>query len=635
MTNKPLLLGYGAWRSSITSDAVAADTVTLSQLRVSGFDAYWVESRPWEAGRSVLVAQPFGGQPVDVTPPTFDVRTRVHEYGGLSYVVCQDEICFSHFPDQQLYSCARRGGSPQRLTSFSGLRFADAAHDNRRQAIFAVCEDHTASNGEPANYLGRIDLRTRGRCERIVDGGDFYASPRLSPDGETLAWLTWNHPLMPWDGAELWVGAVSKSGGIASRRRIAGGSGESVYQPEWSPDGVLHFVSDPKGWWNIYRWNGSSAECVSHSKTEFGRPLWNLGTCTYGFTRNGTIICCFCDRGVWKLGRIDPNTNIREIRIPYTAIFDLQVRHEHALLIAGAPTQPTCVLEVDIESGSYSVLKAASSVVVPEKHTSLPEPIEFPATEGRTAHALFYPPKNDDHVPFPDELPPLLVSIHGGPTSAHTSARNLHTQFFTSRGFAVLELNHSGSSGYGREYRERLRGQWGILEVEEATLAVAHLASRSKADPSRVAIRGGSAGGFTALSAVTFAKTFRAAISLYGVSDLERLVLETHKFESRYLFSLIADYPKHKALYYRRSPLYFAKNIEAPVMFFQGEDDRVVPRSQTESMAQAMLDGSKLFGLLLFAGEQHGFRRSRTLRRVVEAELQFLSVILTKTGLRE
>ncbi len=630
------VLGYGAWRSPITSKRIVEQVVTLSQLKLVAGTLYWVEARPSEAGRNVVVAKPPSASPADVISDPFSARTRVHEYGGGAYIPTAAGVYFSHLQSQQLYIQASNGSTPVPLTSTPGLRFADGVFDDARSSLISVCEDHT---GDPAvearNYLVRIATQN-GVVTTLTSGADFYAVPRLSPDGNSLAWLQWNHPDMPWDAAELWLAEVAADGSLQNARHIAGGGGQAAYQPQWSPGGILHFVVDPAGWWNIFRWTGSAIEAMTDLEAEFGRPLWAMGQSTFAFANENELLCSYVQRGFWNLARIDTRSKVlSNIPIPYSVIFDLQADSQRVALIAGAPASPTSVIELDLATSAVTVHRSSSQISLDPKYVSQPQALEFPTTDNKTAFALYYPPKNDDFNGNPGELPPLIVTIHGGPTSATTAALSLSVQFWTSRGFAVVDVNYGGSTGYGREYRERLREKWGVVDLDDACNAALHLAAQGLVDGNRLAIVGGSAGGYTALCALTFKPdVFKAGVSLYGISDLEALLRDTHKFESRYPFSLIGPYPAAAQRYHDRSPVHFPDDIQSPVLFLQGEDDMVVPPNQTELMANAMLASGKQFGLIMFAGEQHGFRNAENIQRALDAQLDFLSVVLTKSGLR-
>lgn len=631
--SKRRLLGYGSWRSPITSDLIVAETVGLGQLRTRGEDIFWIESRPSEGGRNVVVRCDGNGTIRDVNAAPFNARTRVYEYGGGACVVAPDRIFLTAFQDQQLYT-ALADVPPQPLTRADRRRFADGVYDAGRARIICVCEDHAAGAAEPRHTLVGVDSGS-GAVTTLVEGADFYASPRLSPDGRRLAWIAWQHPDMPWDASTLWVADLDADGTPANPRPIAGGAAESIFQPEWSPDGTLYFVSDRSGWWNLWRWTGQSAESVHEAEAEFGRPQWNLGSSTYAFVDARTVVCAFAEQGFWRTGRLDVGTGrLDRFDLPYSAIGDVRATPTRAVLIASAPGLPNAIVAIDLKTGAPTVIRSSSAQAPDPRYVSLPEPVAFPTTAGRTAHALFYPPRNDDYEPPEGELPPVIVKVHGGPTASASPALNLTTQFWTSRGYAVLDVNYGGSSGYGRTYRDRLREGWGIVDLDDCANAALHMARTGRVDGERMAISGGSAGGYTVLCALAFRDgVFQAGTSYYGISDLNALLRDTHKFESRYTHWLVGP-PDDSERYRDRSPLHFADRINAPVLFLQGEEDRVVPPNQTEMMAQALLDRGKTIGLVMFAGEQHGFRKADSIRKALEAELGFYALMLTRTGLR-
>ena len=627
------LLGYGSWRSPITSDLIVAETVGLGQLKTRGEELFWVESRPSEGGRNVVVRRGIDGAIRDVNVAPFNARTRVYEYGGGAYVVAPGQVFLTGFQDQGLH-IAIEGSAPQPLTRAERRRFADGIFDPTLGRIICVCEDHTTDATEPRHTLVSVHAQS-GDMTPLVEGADFYASPKLSPDRRQLAWIAWSHPDMPWDASALWVADLESNGSLTNARKLAGGDAESIFQPEWSPDGALYFISDRSGWWNLWRWTGEFVEPVLQVEAEFGRPQWALGLSTYGFVDTKTLVCAFVEKGFWRMGRLDVGSGrLDRFDLPYSAIADLRTTPTRAVLIASAPGLPNAVVTVDLETGTPTVVRSSSTHPPDPKYISMPEPVEFPTTAGRTAHALFYPPKNDDYSPPQGELPPVIVKVHGGPTAASSPALNLNTQFWTSRGFAVLDVNYGGSSGYGRAYRDRLKHSWGIVDLDDCANAALHMARTGRVDRQRMAISGGSAGGYTVMCALAFRDgVFQAGTSYYGISDLKALLRDTHKFESRYTHWLIGP-PQDDRRYHDRSPLHFADRIGAPVLFLQGEEDRVVPPNQTEMMAQALLDRGRTFGLIMFAGEQHGFRKADTIRRALDAELSFYALLLTGTGLR-
>jgi dipeptidyl aminopeptidase/acylaminoacyl peptidase len=478
-----------------------------------------------------------------------------------------------------------------------------------------------------------VSLELAGGNDRggrvLVSGNDFYSSPRLSPDKSQLAWLTWNHPNMPWDGCELWVAEVAADGSLSAARKIAGDREESIFQPEWSPDGILHFVSDRTGWWNLYRWRDERMESLCEMAAEFGEPQWVFGMSGYTFVSDNRIACVYHERDGWRLATIDSRTHrLETIPTPYTDLYGLRASGSRLVFHAGSPTEPPAIVELDLTTRATSVLKRSAHLAIDPGYLASPQAIEFPTTHGQTAHAFFYPPRNRDFTAPPGERPPLLVMSHGGPTSAAGGTLDLEIQYWTSRGLAVLDVNYGGSTGYGRAYRERLNGQWGVVDVDDCVNGARYLVALGQADGKRLAIRGGSAGGYTTLCALTFRDTFRAGASHYGISDLETMAKETHKFESRYLDRLVGPYPERRDLYRERSPIHFADRLLSPVIFFQGLEDKVVLPDQAEVMVEALRKRGVPVAYLPFEGEQHGFRRAENIKRAFDAELYFYSRIL-------
>ncbi|HEX8684425.1 MAG TPA: S9 family peptidase [Ardenticatenaceae bacterium] len=617
---------YGSWKSPVTSDLIVAGSISLSGVMLDGEDVYWIETRPTEGGRNVVVQWTPEGRVVERTPLPFNARTRVHEYGGGSYAVRDGTLYFSNFADQGLYR-QEPGAEPERLTSASGFRFADAIVDRLHGRLLCVREDHT-SGQEAVNTLASVDLEGDEAGEVLVSGNDFYAAPRLSPERSRAAWLTWNHPNMPWDGTELWVAEVATDGTLHNAERVAGGVDESIFQPEWSPDGVLHFVSDRTGWWNLYRWREGEVEPLYEMEAEFGLPQWVFGLSAYDFAAANDIVCIYTRNGVDHLARLDTAAGTLEvIEVPYTTMRGIRVSAGKAVFLAGSPTTHWCVVRLDLTTGEQEVLRRASDLEIDEGYLSNPRAIEFPTEEGLTAHGFFYPPQNRDYAAPEGERPPLLVISHGGPTSATVSVLSLAIQFWTSRGFGVLDVNYGGSTGYGRAYRQRLNGQWGVVDVDDCVNGARYLTREGAVDGERLAIRGGSAGGYTTLCALTFRDFFHAGASHFGVSDAEALAEETHKFESRYLDQLIGPYPARRDLYYERSPINFTERLNRPTIFFQGLDDPVVPPNQAERMVEALREKGVPVAYVAFEGEQHGFRRAENIKRALDGELYFYSRI--------
>lgn len=617
---------YGSWKSPITTDLIVADIIAFGDIAVDGSDVYWNELRPQEGGRNVIVRRTSDGSTADVTPPEFNARTRVHEYGGGAMAVSGGIVYFSNFADQRLYR-QEPGFEPQALTPEENLRYTDGVIDSQRGLMYCVREDHTEAAREAVNTLVALHLKAGGPGLVVASGNDFYSSPRLSPDASHLAWLTWNHPNMPWDGTELWVGALKEDGSLVDAGRVAGGARESVFQPEWSPDGLLHFISDRTGWWNLYRWLDGEVEALHAKEAEFGRPQWVFGMATYGFESAHSIICAYTGKDGWRVGRLDTQAGTLEpFNIPYSEIQSvLRVADGAAIFAAGSPIEPWSMVRLDLKSGRMELLRRSTSMGVDTGYLSAPRAIEFPTEGGLTAHAFFYPPRNRDYGAPERERPPLIVISHGGPTSASPSTLLLSIQYWTSRGFGVLDVNYGGSTGYGREYRERLNGQWGIVDVNDCVNGATYLVRQGEADRERLAIRGGSAGGYTTLSALTFRDTFKAGASYFGVSDLEALAKDTHKFESRYLDSMVGPYPKMRDIYEERSPIHFTDKLSCPVILFQGLEDEVVPPSQAELIVEDLRAKGVPVAYVAFEGEQHGFRKAENIKRALDAELYFYS----------
>jgi len=605
----------GTWTSPITASVVAAGATPLASLVLDGADLYWLEGRASEAGRSTLV-----GSRGELTPTPFNVRSKVHEYGGGAYAVAGGVAWFSNHADSRLYR-VEPGAAPQPVTAQgNGRRYADFVVDAGRQRLVSVREDHSAGGHYPVNTIAAIGFD--GLETVLVDGNDFYAAPRLSPDGRQLAWLCWDHPRMPWEGTELWLADVLEDGSLANGRLVAGGPQESVCQPEWSPANVLHFVSDRSGWWNLYRYAHGVVEPLCPREAEFGAPHWTFGGSLYGFRSDNEIVCAYVEGGVSKLASLHGGV-LTEVPTPYEEIRELRVNTHTVALLGGAPTIALELASIDLDGGQHAVL-ARSIVQLPDTtYLSVPRAISYPSADGRSAHAFYYPPTNADFAARDGELSPLIVIGHGGPTGMAASTLKLSTQFWTSRGFAVLDVNYGGSTGFGRAYRDLLKGQWGVVDVEDCVAGARHLAEQGLADPERLLARGSSAGGLTTLCALAFHDVFKAGACYYGVSDLAGLDADSHKFESHYNQYLIAPPERAEQVYRERSPIHHTDKLTRPMIFFQGLDDMVVPPRQSETMVEALRARRVPVAYITLEGEGHGFRKAESVVKTLEAELVF------------
>jgi len=615
---------YGTWPSPITADLIVAGSIGLGGVAWDDGCIYWTEGRASEGGRTVLVRRGDGAN-ADITPKDFNARSRVHEYGGGAVLVADGVAYFVNFTDQRIYR-QRNGALPEPLTPEGPWRYADMIFDAARDRLICVREDH-GKQGEPENTIVAIPLagpqlaKTPG--DVLVQGRDFVATPRLNPDGSQLAWLAWDHPNMPWDGTDLMLAHIDGTG-LANPRRVAGGPEESIFQPQWSPQGVLHFVSDRSGWWNLYRLSkDAGAEPLCPMTAEFGLPQWAFGMTTYGIMADGRIAATYSKGGLWHLGILDASGALQPLALPYTGISGIEVSGTKALFVGASATQPAAVICLDLTTGGHEIIKRSTELDLEPGYVSLPEPITYPTSGGAQAHAFYYPPANRDAAAPEMERPPLVVRGHGGPTGATSPSFSLAIQYWTSRGFAVLDVNYRGSTGYGRPYRAALDGQWGIADVEDCVYGARHLVDRGLADVRRLAIRGGSAGGYTTLAALTFHDVFAAGASHYGIGDLMALTRDTHKFESRYLDRIVGPLPEAEALYHQRSPIDHTDRLNCPVIFLQGLDDRVVPPNQAEAMVEALRNKGLPVAYLAFEGEGHGFRKAENVKRALEAELYF------------
>jgi dipeptidyl aminopeptidase/acylaminoacyl peptidase len=629
---------YGTWRSFISASAVAEAASRPGDLVVDGLDIYIGESRPEEAGRVAIVklASSAEVRPEDVLPAPYSARSRVHEYGGGAFNVRAGTLVFVHDADQALY-LRGPGERPRRLSPHLGSgqrRFAEPIFDSNRERILAIVEEHGALGKEPENFVAAVGYGSRtGRFETVLRGQHFYSSLRLSPDHRRLAWLSWRHPNMPWDGTELWVAELDGLGMPKAPRLVAGGAAVSILQPEWDiATGALHFISDQSGFWNLYRWEGSGRTVSRCPRpADFGAPQWVFGMSTYCALPDGDILCTLTEGGVWRLALLGATAqDLRLLDLPYTEYFTLRSAPDGAALLVASPTVSTSLMHYDIATRELRPLRryggpgpSSEAPAVDVGRVSEPSPVEYLSADGMKAYGLFYPPRHPDYEAPDGEKPPLLVRCHGGPTSQASTGLNLRIQYWTSRGFAVLEVNYRGSSGYGRAYRDALRGQWGVGEVLDCIAGANALAERGLCDEKRLCISGGSAGGYTSLAALTFHDAFAAGAIYYGVSDLSALARDTHKFESRYLEGLVGPYPEMAARYDERSPIAHLDRLARPVAFFHGMQDKVTPPNQATTIVKALEEKGVPVAFLSFADEGHGFRHAETIRRTLDGEYYF------------
>lgn len=629
---------YGSWPSPIDAATVAGDTRSFGAIDIDDGTPYWLERRPSEGGRGVVCRADESGGHTEVTPEDVDVRTTVHEYGGGDFAVADGTIVYSRFEDQRLYRDAVAGEpDPQPLTPEppepQAHRYADFEFGPEGDWLICVRERHD-TEGEPVNELVRIGLTDQGATEVVASGHDFYAAPRIDPASDHLVWLTWDHPKMPWDGTELHLAPLEEDGSIGEPRTVMGGGAESVFQPTWGPDGSLYAVSDRTGWWNVYALGTPGeeieAEIVLDEAAEYGTPQWAFGLGTIAPLGEDRILAIRNQGGSQDLGILEGEAGFTSLDLPYEVYPHPRIASEGDSLvtIAAGPRTPATVITVDAD-GSSTTHRSAFDLEVDPAYVSEPTHVSFPTgPDGEeTAHGLYYPPKNPDVEAPGDAAPPLVVKVHGGPTSQTMPIVDLEVQYFTTRGIGVMDVNYRGSTGYGRAYRDRLRGEWGNVDTQDCVAAARYLTEEGLVDGDRLAIRGGSAGGYAVLCALAFEDTFDAGASYYGVGDLRALAEHTHKFESRYLDGLVGPLPEAEDLYQARSPTAHASGIDAPLLVLQGGEDRVVPRSQAESLVDALVTNDTPYAYLEFPEERHGFRAAEARETALESEFGFYASV--------
>jgi dipeptidyl aminopeptidase/acylaminoacyl peptidase len=622
---------YGSWPTPITSELVVRAAARLGEAVVDGTDVWWAEGRPSEGGRTVLVRRSPDGTTTDLLPAPWNARTRVHEYGGGAWTVSGGTVWFTDYADQRLYRVAPGSTEPVAVTPEpalpAGVRFADLSADG--DGVLAVRETHTASGLSAEVVHEVVRVAADGATEVLVSGPDFVSDPRRAPDGVTLSWLQWQHPDMPWDAAQLVV-----RGSDGTDHVLAGGPGESVVQPVWGADLTLWWLCDRTDVWSLYRRRPhGEVELVFDAGSDIAGPQWVFGQSRYDLTDDGRVVLAYGRDGADRLAVLDADGAVRELPSEYASFGQLRAAGDAVVCVAGGPASEPVVLRAGLDDGSVQVLRPARDLELDPAWFSRPEHVTFPTEPGPSgvaeAHALVYPPTNPQATGPADELPPLLVLVHGGPTAAARSVLDLGVQYWTSRGFTVADVDYRGSTGYGRRFREALKGQWGIADLDDVVACARYLAAAGRVDPARMAIRGGSAGGYTTLAALTFRPgVFAAGASHYGVADLAALAADTHSFESRYLDGLIAPWPSGADVYAARSPIHHTDALDTPLAVFQGDEDRVVPPEQAEMMVTALREKGVPHAYVLFAGEQHGFRKAENIRAALDGELSFYAQVL-------
>jgi len=623
---------YGNWTSKITTDLIVADSISIDEPRQVADSLYYIERRPQEGGRCVIV-RTHSGKTSDILPAPYSARSRVHEYGGGCYCVQDDTVFFVNDSDQDIYLI--KDQQVKRITTAENRRFADFNYDRRNNRLLAISEAH--ENGTITNSIASIDINS-GLVTDLEATNDFYASPRLNHSASQLCWQTWCHPNMPWDGNQLWVADIDKDGQLLNKKHVAGSADVSVFQPQWSARDVLHFISDDTGWWHIYRCCAVKAsdeiEQLTHGEKEFGLPQWVFAQSTYAFINSTDIICCYQSAGCSALALLSLSGSIElnDLACDWQEFSSITADAGNISFIAASSDTFPQLLSATLDHATSQILSTAlikASCLLPlsTEYYSKAQPLSFINRHQQVVFVNYYPPENPDYQAGTEELPPLITICHGGPTGQSSTALDAKKQFWTSRGFALLDVNYSGSTGYGRLYRSRLDGKWGELDVEDCCDAALYAVSRGLADREQLIIRGSSAGGYTVLAALTFEQVFSAGASYYGISDLTSLTSDTHKFESHYNDRLIGPYPEARELYQQRSPINNTEQLNCPVIFFQGVEDRVVPKEQAEKMFDAINRKGLPVAAQYYPSEQHGFRRAETIKQSLENELSFYQLL--------
>ena len=628
MTDKNLE-NFTPWESLITEDAVVSESLHISDIHIDGDDVYWIEKREDEEGRNVIIKKDENGNVTDVIPNKFNAKTSVHEYGGGAFAVSNEIVVFSNYPDNRLYKVSDADTLPSPITEDNpNLRYANIEFDNLRNRIIAVHEDHTNPN-KIINSLVSIGLESPNNMILIKSGADFYSSPSLNPNGTKLAWIEWDHPNMPWDNTSLHISNLSANGDLINSKQISGFQNESVLNPIWSPDGILHYISDCSGWWNIFCLKNDEEINLTPIEAEFTQPQWQLGINFYDFISKDKIICAYNIKGIWKLGLLSTSDKkIKQILPQFTEIGRAGIKSskEKFVSILGSHDTHYKLYEYTITDSQIKQLSNKKNPDIDKSYYSIPQNIQYQIQGSQHSYGFYYKPTNPLHKSS-KILPPLIVLTHGGPTAATNGILNLEIQYWTSRGFAILDVNYRGSTGYGSHYRKQLDGKWGVYDVEDCINGAIHLVNKGEVNPNQLIIKGSSAGGYTALAALTFSDIFTGGVSYYGISDLIALAEETHKFESRYLDSMIGEYPKNKQEYKNRSPIFHIDKITSPVLLFQGLKDKIVPPNQSQNMANLLSQKGIHNNLITFDNESHGFKEPENIKKCLIEELQFYQYI--------
>jgi dipeptidyl aminopeptidase/acylaminoacyl peptidase len=620
---------YGSWASPLSAATLAAGSTRLGDLRTDGSDVYWIEARAREGGRQVVVRWR-DGRTVEATPGTANVRTRVHGYGGAAFQVRDGVIWWSRWDDQRLYRQDGPSADPVAISAEpdppGSVRYADADVTADGAWLACVRESH---GDEVVNEVVGLPADGSGEVRVVAAGSDFVSSPRFSPDGSRLAWLSWDHPQMPWDGTVLHVARFTPDG-LQDEVVVAGGTDEAIVDPTWLADGGLLFSTDRSGYWNVHRWDGQRERPLTGLRADIGQPAWQFGTTNLAVLDDGRVGCVIVDHAVSRVELLDPDTgDLHDLPQPLTEIRWVAALPGGLVLCGGSETEEDAIVRVALADGSVQPLRSVQTPGLTEPWTPRVEPITFPTPDGAQAHALFHRPRNPEVVGPDDERCPLVVTTHGGPTGNVAPRSSAAIAYWTSRGIAVVDVNYRGSTGYGRAYRDALKGQWGLRDVTDAIAAARFLAERGEVDADRMVIRGESAGGFTTLAAlVAEDNPFAAGADHFGVADLAALTQQIHKFEAHYLDGLVGPYPEAAETYRERSPITHVDRLATPIIVFQGDGDEIVPPAQSEAIVAAAREAGVPHAYLLFQAEQHGFRRAENVIRALEAELAFYGEVL-------